>query len=140
MKKPPFYDEYLQKVVAPKIAAVATRGNFASLEALHARFLEAHDDTGPVSYDTFKQWFSDLGLTLTREVRVTGLPSPPMRAPGPDELLPVDPLRYGPLAPSRAPTPFDPRFGGLAYQAATPMPQETSGLDPEFVRLTGDNG
>ncbi len=64
----PFTDAYLQLVIKPRLATVVDARAITSVDQFRREFNDAF--SVKISYDMFRGWLRDLGITLTKAVLV----------------------------------------------------------------------
>lgn len=134
MRHVPFYEEYLHKVLVPKLSEVAQKygADLTSVAKFHTKFQEYFQLK--VSYDVFRRWMKDSGTTLRRQatIQVGGAgaeepaapPPPPIQKQHEDFPMPPEPpkqegmgnyqpMRPGPQQPANPQRPMFNRGGIL---------------------------
>ena len=106
MKFVPFYEDFLQHVILPRLAKVTATKKPTSLADFRKKFNETYGVN--ISYDHFRSWVRDLGITVERHavIMMPGMPPGAMAAEPSVESAPVD-YNFGnpPTRPEPNPNP-----------------------------------
>jgi hypothetical protein len=69
MKFVPFYEDYLKAVILPRLAKVTAMKQPTSLADFRKKFNDVYGMN--ISYDHFRSWVRDLGITVERHASIS---------------------------------------------------------------------